>query len=52
VKIYDVRGRLIGEEYNINASTVILNTIKAKDEVLLVKITSVDNQVVTKKVVY
>jgi hypothetical protein len=52
VKIYDVRGRLIGEDSNINASTVILNTIKAKDEVLLVKITSVDNQVVTKKVVY
>ena len=52
VKIYDVRGRLIGEESNINASTVVLNNLKTYHEVLLVKITSVDNQVVTKKVVY
>lgn len=52
VKIYDVRGRLIVEESNINASAVFLNNIKTNHEVLLVKITSVDNQVITKKVVY
>ena len=52
VKIYDVRGRLIVEESNINASAVVLNNIKTDHEVLLVKITTVDNQVISKKVVY
>ena len=52
VKIYDVRGRLIYEQSNINTTTTALNDLKAEQEVLLVKITSDDNKVVTKKVVF
>ena len=51
VKIYDIRGRLIVEESNINANTVILNNLKTEHQLLLMKITSENNQVVTKKVV-
>ena len=52
LKIYDVRGRLIYEKLNINSTTTALNDLKAEQQVLLVKITSDDNKVVTKKVVY
>lgn len=52
VKIYDVRGRLIHEQSNINATATALHNLKAEQQVLLVKITSDDNKVVTKKVVY
>jgi hypothetical protein len=52
VKIYDVRGRLIYEKSNINTTTTALKDLKAEQEVLLVKITSDDNKVVTKKVVF
>ncbi|MDI1315853.1 T9SS sorting signal type C domain-containing protein [Flavobacterium sp.] len=52
VKIYDVRGRLIYEKSNINTTTTALTDLKAEQEVLLVKITSDDNKVVTKKVVF
>jgi len=52
VKIYDVRGRLIYEQSNIKSTTTALNYLKAAQQVLLVKITSEDNKVVTKKVVF
>jgi hypothetical protein len=39
VKIYDVRGRLIHEQNNINASTTVFNNLSAEQQVLLVKIT-------------
>jgi hypothetical protein len=52
VKIYDVRRRLIYEKSDINATTTALNDLKAEQEVLLVKITSDDNNVVTKKAVF
>jgi hypothetical protein len=51
-KIYDVRGRLVYEKSNINTTTTALKDLKAEQEVLLVKITSDDNKVVTKKVVF
>jgi hypothetical protein len=52
VKIYDVRGRFVYEKSNINSTTKALKDLKAEQEVLLVKITSDDNKVVTKKVVF
>ncbi|AWA28795.1 hypothetical protein HYN48_01095 [Flavobacterium magnum] len=52
VKIFDVRGRLIYERGAINASETVLNDLRAEEQVLLVQITSVDNEVVTKKVAY
>ena len=50
VQIYDIRGRLLTEKNNINGSEVRLYA-GASNQVVLVKITSVNNEVVTKKVV-
>jgi hypothetical protein len=47
-----VRGRLVYEKSNINTTTTTLNDLKAEQGVLLVKITSEDNKVVTKKMVF
>ena len=52
VKIYDVRGRLVYEQSNINSTATTLQNLKAEQGVLLVKITSEDNKVVTKKMVF
>ncbi len=52
VKVFDIRGRLIFEQSGINANTAVLKNLRAEQEVLLVQITSDDNRVVTKKVVY
>ena len=52
VKVFDVRGRLLCEKNNINATAVKLKELSAEQQVLLVQITSNDNQIVTKKVVY
>ena len=52
VKVFDIRGRLIFEQSAINANTAVLNNLSAEQQVLLVQITSDDNRVVTKKVVY
>jgi uncharacterized repeat protein (TIGR02543 family) len=52
VRVFDVRGRLIFEKNNINATAVKLTDLKAEQQVLLVQITSDDNRIVTKKVVY
>jgi hypothetical protein len=52
VKIFDVRGRLLFEKNNINTTTVKLNDLKVVQQVIFVQITSDDNQIVTKKVIY
>jgi trimeric autotransporter adhesin len=50
VKIFDIRGRLLVEKSNINASNIKLNT-GTTNQVLIVKITSTTNEVVTKKII-
>ena len=50
VKIFDIRGRLLVEKKAINASDISLQ-VGFSNEVLLVKVTSIDGIVVTKKVV-
>ncbi|OYU79518.1 MAG: hypothetical protein CFE23_13510, partial [Flavobacterium sp. BFFFF1] len=52
VKIFDIRGRLIYQRDSINANETVLNDLRAEEQVLLVQITSTDNEVVTKKVAY
>ncbi|MDI1255675.1 MAG: T9SS sorting signal type C domain-containing protein [Flavobacterium sp.] len=51
VKIFDISGRLIYDNNNINASTVAVS-INVAQQVLVVQITSNDNKTVTKKVVF
>jgi sugar lactone lactonase YvrE len=50
VKVYDLNGRLILERKNINASQAVIPIIAAQ-EVLLIKITSNDGIVITKKLI-
>jgi hypothetical protein len=50
IKVFDIRGRLIEEKMNINATQTTINSGMAH-QVLLVQITSEDGVVVTKKVV-
>ncbi len=50
VAIYDIRGRLLIEKNNIDGSEVRLNA-GTSNQVVLVKVTSANNEVVTKKIV-
>jgi hypothetical protein len=50
VKVFDIRGRLVAERTNVDASELSIAT-PAANQVLIVKITSQNNEVVTKKVV-
>ncbi len=50
IKVFDVRGRLLQERKDINASQTTIS-VGLSNQVLLVQITSTDGVVVTKKVV-
>jgi hypothetical protein len=50
VKVYDIQGRLLVEQKDVNASTTKLS-VGTTNQVLIVKVTSKDNAVVTKKVI-
>ena len=51
IKVYDILGRVIAEQNNVNANSATINNLRATNQVLLVKVTGADNTVVTKKVV-
>jgi hypothetical protein len=51
VKVYDLQGRLITEQKNVNSTTTSIKNLRATQQVLIVKITTQDNTIVTKKVV-
>ncbi len=51
IQVYDVQGRLIAESKNVKANTATLDNLNANNQVLLVKISGVNNEEVTKKVV-
>jgi hypothetical protein len=51
IKVYDVQGRLIAEQKDVKANTATINNLKAIHQVLIVKVTSEDDKVVSKKVV-
>jgi hypothetical protein len=50
IQVYDVQGRLLAERRNVKSSTATLDNLKANNQVLLVKISGVNNEEVTKKV--
>ncbi|MFT3793885.1 T9SS sorting signal type C domain-containing protein [Flavobacterium sp.] len=52
VKVFDLRGREILTKDNINSSKTEISNLLAAQQVLLVQITSTDNVIVTKKIVY
>jgi hypothetical protein len=51
IKVFDIQGRLIVEQKNVKSNTATIKDLKATQQVLIVKITSQDNKVVSKKVV-
>jgi trimeric autotransporter adhesin len=50
VKVYDVRGRLLTEKNNVNATEASLN-IKTENQILLIQVTSNEGVIITKKVI-
>lgn len=50
IKVYDIQGRVIAEQNNVKANTAAIHNLKATQQVLIVKVTSEDNKVVSKKV--
>lgn len=51
IKVYDVQGRLLTDLKNVKATSATIANLKATNQVLIVKITSQENKVVTRKVV-
>lgn len=51
VKVYDIQGRLLVEQKDVNAATAKL-AISSTNQVLIVKVTSKEGTIVTKKVVF
>ena len=51
IQVYDISGRLIFKQSNINATTTVLNGLTETNEVLFLKITSEDDVTVTVKVI-
>jgi len=50
IKVFDIQGRLIAEQNNLKANTAEIHNLKATHQVLIVKVTSEDNQIISKKV--
>jgi hypothetical protein len=50
IQVYDVQGRLIAQQKNVNAATATIHNLKAVSQLLIVKVSAVDNSVVSKKV--
>lgn len=51
IKVYDLQGKLVAEQKNVDATATTVKDLKAANQVLVVKVTSQDGSVVTKKVV-
>ena len=51
IKVFDIQGRLIAEQKNLKSTTAVFNNLRAKNQVLIVKITGANNNVVSKKIV-
>jgi hypothetical protein len=50
--IYDLQGRLLYNRTDINTSTMIINDLQIEKQILVVRVTTAENLVVTKKVIY
>jgi hypothetical protein len=50
IKVFDIQGRVVAERNNVKANTTSIQNLKASNQVLIVKVTTDDNQVISKKV--
>lgn len=51
ILVYDVQGRLIAQQKNVNAASGSINNLKDVRQVLIIKVVGEDNTVVSKKVI-
>ena len=50
IKIFDIQGRLVAELDNVKPNTISIQNLKASNQVLIVKVSTDNNQVIMKKV--
>jgi hypothetical protein len=50
IKVFDIQGRVVAEQRSVKANTTSIQNLKASNQVLIVKVTTDDNQVISKKV--
>lgn len=51
IKVFDISGKLIAEQKNVKANIAPIKNLKAVHQILIVKITGEDNNLVGKKVI-
>ncbi|HEY6142719.1 MAG TPA: YDG domain-containing protein [Flavobacterium sp.] len=51
VKVYNTQGKLLVEQKNVNAATTAIKDLKDTKQVLVVKVTSQEGEVITEKVI-
>ncbi|WP_396151494.1 hypothetical protein [Flavobacterium sp.] len=52
VKVFDMRGRLVAEQKDVTATTISIPLERVANQVLIVQLTAVDGQLISKKVVH
>lgn len=52
IQVYDLSGRMLFEKKNLNSNTFAINNVNVAQQVLLVKITTNENEMVTKKIIF
>jgi hypothetical protein len=50
VQVYDVQGRLVAQLNNVKSNTARINNVKVANQMLVVKVSTEDNLVVSKKI--
>jgi len=50
VKVYDIQGRLLNEQKNLKANAAVVSNLRAKNQILIVKVVGENNSVVSKKI--
>jgi len=50
--VYDLQGRVLYSRTRINASEIVIDDLQAEKQMLVIRVTTAENQVVTKKIVY
>lgn len=52
IMVYDILGKLVFQQKNVNQTNTILKNLNKSEQILLVKIMTDDNQIGTQKVIY
>ena len=50
IKVFDIQGRLLAERKNVKSNVTSIQNLSASNQILIVKVTTDDNQVISKKV--